>query len=389
LTICRRVEPGQEEHYYLVRSLYERPYFKPGHPDDPKLFKKTLEDTLAELMPKFRPFEYEEKTSEGEVIQRIPDCVAVMSHKTRIVVNILLNELEHNQRLESNCRFVKWSGWGGVHNKTSMEPQSAWLWLGQLMVSVSNQFKLTNGYFYRIKAMNNDGAELEMHGDYCKHEVAKKKEILPTLRPFVAETLKYVGSEKPLQSVSAWMNKTFMNKLRVESSLDMPNKELLCLMGFEVESGKVVPSDEEAGGDEDDDPDRVGPRIVKLSWSEFTQSMRLTRALPYCYYQGRTLKDTYFMLMSTRSPHFSMRHLIMGLGRVTRGDRVCIASPELEKLMLETAEKMQRSKDEEAVQALREAQYAAEEETQPDGRDYSDGFEDASAGEDEGEGDDE
>jgi hypothetical protein len=82
---------------------------------------------------------------------------------------------------------------------------------------------------------------------------------------------------------------------------------------------------------------QVGPREFKLPWREFMKVMRLTHALPYCYYQGRTLKDKKFLLMSTKSPHFDMRHLIVGLGRVTRGDMVSIAHPAYEREILDMA----------------------------------------------------
>jgi len=67
----------------------------------------------------------------------------------------------------------------------------------------------------------------------------------------------------------------------------------------------------------------------------------MTHTLPYCYYQGRTLRGKRFMLMSCRSPHLTMRHLIMGLGRVTKGDMVSIAPPSYERTVLESARVMQ------------------------------------------------
>ena len=41
--------------------------------------------------------------------------------------------------------------------------------------------------------------------------------------------------------------------------------------------------------------------------------------------------------MNTTSPHFTMQHLILGLGRVTKSLRVCICPPEWEALMLAKA----------------------------------------------------
>ena len=73
LQICRRLEPGQDAHFQLIKGLYDKPYFKPGEVNDPKLFQKALQSTLAELTPRL--------WQDGFV----PDRVAVMSHQHRML----------------------------------------------------------------------------------------------------------------------------------------------------------------------------------------------------------------------------------------------------------------------------------------------------------------
>jgi hypothetical protein len=62
-------------------------------------------------------------------------------------------------------------------------------------------------------------------------------------------------------------------------------------------------------------------------------------ALPYVYYQGKTVAKKTLWLMNVKSPHFTMRHLIMGLGRVQESKRVKILDPNLEKYLVLKAAK--------------------------------------------------
>ena len=66
---------------------------------------------------------------------------------------------------------------------------------------------------------------------------------------------------------------------------------------------------------------------ITLKWQEFVSTLRLTHALPYVYYQGRTVREKTLLLMNVDSPHFTMRHLILGLGRVSKSEFVKICSP--------------------------------------------------------------
>jgi hypothetical protein len=340
LKICRRLEPGQEEHFELIQSLYDKPYFKPGHPDDPKLFKQVLHDTVAELLLKFPPFE------------GIPDCAAVMSHQQRIAVNCLMNRVMKDAAGKKT--FVKWTGWkAGDKRNVTMQPQSAWFWVGQEVVACTQglyrDHNVTNGFIYTIQDFDEDGVQLLMHTDYCKNLLAKQQAVAEALQPFLWAVYERVGvGEVVINRFSEWMNKTFMDNLRREKKVDkgLSNKEVLQMMGFIVEGNKVRAAVEEEQPEEEvlendvlpDEPEmQVGPREFKLPWCDFMKVMRLTHALPYCYYQGRTLRDKKFLLMSTKSPHFDMRHLIVGLGRVTRGDMVSIAHPAYEREILDMA----------------------------------------------------
>ena len=71
--------------------------------------------------------------------------------------------------------------------------------------------------------------------------------------------------------------------------------------------------------------------------------MRLTHALPYVYDQGKTVAEKTLWLMNVRSKHFTMRHLIMGLGRVQEAKYVKICGSGREKVA-EAAEEAFRSR---------------------------------------------
>jgi hypothetical protein len=75
----------------------------------------------------------------------------------------------------------------------------------------------------------------------------------------------------------------------------------------------------------------AAPEPFKMTRANFLLGLRLTHALPYNYFQGRTLKDQKLLLMDLKSPHFTMRHLIMGMGRVTKGEDLWLCGPALQK----------------------------------------------------------
>jgi hypothetical protein len=85
------------------------------------------------------------------------------------------------------------------------------------------------------------------------------------------------------------------------------------------------PKAPEVDDDDDDEinPDdkKLGDKNVTLPWTEFVRKLRLTHSLPYVYYQGKTVKSK-TLLMNLWSGYFTMRTLIMGLGRITKSGDV-------------------------------------------------------------------
>jgi hypothetical protein len=100
-------------------------------------------------------------------------------------------------------------------------------------------------------------------------------------------------------------------------------------------------------------PGRIVEPTIDLSWDAFQLQARLTHALPYVYYQGKTVANKTLWLMNVRSPHFSMRHLIMGLGRVQESQRVKILDPSREAALVIPSAKEVFYKYEEWAQAQR------------------------------------
>ena len=68
---------------------------------------------------------------------------------------------------------------------------------------------------------------------------------------------------------------------------------------------------------------------VELSIQEVAENLRLRYAAVYHSCQGRTLNKGHVMLMDTRNENFSGRHLYVGASRVTSGEDLHIASPEI------------------------------------------------------------
>ena len=57
---------------------------------------------------------------------------------------------------------------------------------------------------------------------------------------------------------------------------------------------------------------------------------------------GKTVANKTLWLMNVKSPFFTMRHLIMGLGRVQQSSRVCICPEELQEILTERAKSAYR-----------------------------------------------
>jgi len=97
----------------------------------------------------------------------------------------------------------------------------------------------------------------------------------------------------------------------------------------------------------DDETQKLGPKAFQLDWEELALKMRLTHALPCVYYQGKTVKDQTLLLMNTSSGYFTMRHLIVGLGRVQQSSRVWLCPESLQEILIERARVIYRRRQQE------------------------------------------
>jgi hypothetical protein len=97
----------------------------------------------------------------------------------------------------------------------------------------------------------------------------------------------------------------------------------------------------------DDEQQKLGPKAFELDWEQFALKLRLTHALPYVYYQGKTVKKQTLLLMNTQSRHFTMRHLIMGLGRVQQSSRVWLCPQSLQEAIIEKAKEIYKRRQQE------------------------------------------
>jgi hypothetical protein len=73
---------------------------------------------------------------------------------------------------------------------------------------------------------------------------------------------------------------------------------------------------------------------LSLDHADAAKYLRPTFALVYYTVQGGTLKDRHVTLLDTAHSFFTMRHLNVGLGRVTHGSFVHIPTPNEENALL-------------------------------------------------------
>jgi hypothetical protein len=78
---------------------------------------------------------------------------------------------------------------------------------------------------------------------------------------------------------------------------------------------------------------------VELPLALAALQLRPTHAICYASAQGRTM-DVPVLLLDTEHPHFTTRHLIVGLGRVTSGHLVCVPSEAQERALSKMAEEI-------------------------------------------------
>jgi hypothetical protein len=223
----------------------------------------------------------------------------------------------------------------------TMQPQSCYVWQGLEVCGCTRGYKagqLVNGLIYIIKSFDHTGATLVMHPDYNKDHLEKVKYFPPLLdqiKPKMLEVLQSLENGSTLDEVNAIIGG------------DEEEPVNLLELGFWVEKkgrGRNMKDllkayhHYHAWAQHPERPltlpaHMVDPESV-LSWENFQFQARLIHALPYVYYQGKTVANKTLWLMNVKSPHFTMRHLIMGLGRVQESKRVKILDPEREKRMV-------------------------------------------------------
>jgi hypothetical protein len=174
-----------------------------------------------------------------------------------------------------------------------------------------------------------------MHPDYAKNYVAKVERNFPKLAPLIAPLVQYLKatprSEKDFERYPG---------LSVKIDKALTALQALKSLGFVAVNGRVVVPPHFAAVENDADvapsltSEIVGPSEFYIQWSDFQMSLRLTHALPYVYFQGKTIAKQLFVLMNVESRHFTMRHLIMGLGRVQKGENVQICARGKERKLL-------------------------------------------------------
>jgi GTPase SAR1 family protein len=106
---------------------------------------------------------------------------------------------------------------------------------------------------------------------------------------------------------------------------DMFLKEGMLLLGCGDKKKKILNGTEyvvrEIGEDRvvvQSAPEYGGGDPIALNFEDASRYLRLRYAMCYFTVQGRTFKD-HILLLDKQSPHFSVRHLIVGLSRVTAG----------------------------------------------------------------------
>jgi len=323
LSVCRRTI-GDQGHFHAVKELYNRQYFRPGEPVDEAAFARDLKRSVEEYMMLYR---IDKDRSPP------PDVVATMSHSHRLLMNALLNTVFAERQLHK-----KWLPWteGKIVGAT-MQPQSCYVWAGMIVMGCTRGTKgrdgdVTNGVNYIVKSLGKDGAKLQMHPDYAKNYAAKIERNFPKLEPIIPGLVKWLREAPRTENNMRWYQ-----GLDVKIDKGLIAFSALRSLGFVAVNGVVQVPAHIAEFIDDADvepsvPDEImGPEEFDISWENFQRCVRLTHALPYVYYQGKTVANQILWLMNVESKHFTMRHLIMGLGRVqtAKNVRICARGREL------------------------------------------------------------
>jgi hypothetical protein len=198
------------------------------------------------------------------------DVYLCLSHKKRILMNEVVNKREAAK--QSETLFLARPDAKSLFGVT-LEPQDMKIWRGIQLIGSDRASRVNgvvNGIVYIVEAFDALTVTVVRHADYTTKAV------------IVADP----GAVKLVDEVTR-----------------DPTKE------------------PEPDNDEDDDAAAATPgnsRLV-LSHDDVALKLRLQHAMCYASVQGRTLRDVHVTLLDVRRPLFTLRHLIVGLSRVTSG----------------------------------------------------------------------
>jgi hypothetical protein len=205
----------------------------------------------------------------------------------RINVNAVVNENLKDQHSEK--LWMPWDDETPLPGFT-MQPQECWIWKGMEVIGCTRKsvgHKIINGYSYSIMGFDKDTVTLQVFPEFAKN-MPKEKD-------------------------------------------DEEEEE------EEGEEG-------EGEGEGNKSESAVKQVDFQISHTMFMKHFRLAFALPVCYAQGRTYRNKKVLIMNTESEHFTMRHLIVAVSRVTNGKDLWIAPPGFGSVMNDLAKTIKNAR---------------------------------------------
>jgi energy-coupling factor transporter ATP-binding protein EcfA2 len=194
----------------------------------------------------------------------LADVTLTLSHWMRINVNTVKNDILKDGYAEK--RWMPWDAEEKLQGFT-MQPQSCWIWKGLEVMGCTRKNMgnaIVNGFSYMVTDFDDEKVQLKV-----------------------------------------------ITKVEAEE---------------EHKDEEEAFADDEADEDEDDEVEEaVDPGVFKVTHEIFMKHFRLAFAIPVCYAQGRTYRDKTVLLVDTESQHYSMRHLIVAVSRVTNSKNLWIA----------------------------------------------------------------
>jgi hypothetical protein len=195
----------------------------------------------------------------------LADKTLTISHFMRIQVNTVVNEIQKDQHAEK--LWMPWDDEEPLPGFT-MQPQSCWIWKGLEVVGCTRKALpkkiIVNGFSYTIVGFDSENVKLKVSLEYAQKDPQENAE-----------------------------------------------------------------EEEDEGEEEEVTPDWDEPIMedgaFEVPHQDFMKHFRLAFAVPVCYAQGRTYRDQKLLIMDTESDHFTMRHLIVAISRVTNGSNLWIA----------------------------------------------------------------